>query len=99
MGEIFREQREQHDYLSEPEISEVALRETIVQIFNSGLTPEDQEALVGEAKTESLRFGLSYEMADSIHAKTVTGLAVEHLNSDLLNIVHEIKENQKKGEK
>ncbi|HET9850112.1 MAG TPA: hypothetical protein VFP35_00565 [Candidatus Saccharimonadales bacterium] len=94
MGEIFHEQRERHDYLDEPEISEVALRSTVIQILDSGRSPEDQSALIDEAKAESIRFGLDSFRADRIHQDALTTKAMQNLNSDLMARIREIKEDQ-----
>lgn len=94
MGEIFHEQRQRLDYLDEPEISEVALRSAVLQILDSGRSPEDQSALIDEAKAESIRFGLDSLRADRIHQEALTAVAVQNLNSDLLARIREIKENQ-----
>lgn len=98
MGEIFHEQRDRLDHLDDPELSEVALRETIIRIRDSGLSPEDQEALIGEAKAESLMFGLNAEQADRIQNNALTGYALDHLITDLTDRIREIKENQPGGE-
>jgi len=98
MSDIFHEQRDHLDYLDDPERAEVALRAAILQIGESGLSPEDQAALIGEAKAESLMFGLDAEVADRTQQNAKTSLAFDHLDL-LVGKFREVKENHKKGKK
>jgi hypothetical protein len=95
MVEIFHDHRDHLAFLDDPERSEVALRATVLQIGDSGLSPEDQAALIGEAKAESLMFGLDTEVADRTHKNAGTSLAFEHLDL-LMDKVREVKENRRK---